>query len=242
MEIINIIPDGDLVLAVNDKYNLRVSSLVLTLTSSVFKALIEAHKAHPSATPTLSLGNDEGDGMYILCSILHLRNDKLPTSIEPDLLIKVAKLANKYQCVVAAGRATLQWFDRLYASKGPWDVWKIIEAAYLLDEAMFFARFTNRWMLQQPLSRMSIPVATESGTEKLAAALVVRHTSTYAILRDDLDGLVETCAHVRRTSPRQSGVWTELDFPFVKVRHPLTLVGNVQTSEALHRLRSWPLT
>ena len=114
------------------------------------------------------LEDDDGDAMYILCNILHLRNDKLPIRILPDLLCKVAALAHKYHCVIAAGRATLQWFDRLYASKERCDVWKVIEAAFLLDEAMFFARFTSRWILEEPLFKRQVPAASSSETQKLA--------------------------------------------------------------------------
>ena len=70
----------------------------------------------------VELPEDDGDAVYILCNILHLRNDKLPARISPDMLCKVASHANKYQCVIAAGRATLQWFDRLYAAKNPGDI------------------------------------------------------------------------------------------------------------------------
>ena len=128
-----------------------------------------ATTAAGTATKTVfPLPDDDGDAVYILCNILHLRNDKLPTNLMPDLLCKLALLCKKYQCVVAAGRATLQWFDRLHASKDPGDLWKIIEAAYLLDEPMFFARFTARWVLQQPIFQRQMPGGTTSDTQGLA--------------------------------------------------------------------------
>lgn len=157
------------------RIGLRVSKYALSMASPVLKAAFaaaanktenEVDQKEPKNV--VSVADDDGDAMYILCNILHLRNDKLPARILPDLLCKIACLAHKYQCVVAAGRATLQWFDQLYASKKPGDIWKIIEAAYLLDEAMFFARFTARWVLEQSLHFRLVPAATNTDTQKLA--------------------------------------------------------------------------
>ena len=116
----------------------------------------------------LPLLDDDGDAMYILCNILHLRNDKLPALVSPELLCKIALLADKYECSVAAGRATGPWFDRLYASKAHGDLWRIIEAAFLLDEPMFFARFTSRWVLEQSAFKRFIPGGVNTETMKLA--------------------------------------------------------------------------
>ena len=157
---------------------LRVSQFALSMASPVFKAAFasdankienEADQKRPRSIA--SIPDDDGDAMFILCNVLHLRNDKLPARVLPDLLCKIACLAHKYQCVVAAGRATLQWFDRLYASKNPGDIWKIIEAAYLLNEAIFFARFTSRWVFEQSLHLRQVPSATNAETQKLARKL-----------------------------------------------------------------------
>ena len=142
----------------------------------MFKALLatatsKAEQSNGDTEPQIvvPLPEDDGDAVYILTNILHLRNDKLPARMLPGLLGKVASLAHKYQCVVAAGRATLQWFDRLYASNTSVNTWEIIEAAYLLDVAMFFARFTSRWILEQSLYTKQMPAATMSETQKLAS-------------------------------------------------------------------------
>ena len=160
---------------ITPRIGLRVSKHALCLASPVFKAILsnattEAQQPTGDKGPqnVVSLLDDDGDAVYILTNILHLRNDKLPARLLPSLLCKVASLAHKYQCVVAAGRATLQWFDRLYASSSQVNTWEIIEAAFLLDEAMFFARFTSRWVLQQSLYTRQMPAATMSEAQKLA--------------------------------------------------------------------------
>jgi len=145
------------------------------MTSPVFKETFTAAAYNmadnfAAGLPALvvSAEDDNGDAMYILCNILHLRHDKLPNRILPETLCTLAKLARKYQCAGAADRATLQWFDKLYTAKAPVNIWKIIEAAYLLDEARFFARFTTRWVLEQSVYVRSMPVATSAETSKLA--------------------------------------------------------------------------
>ena len=145
------------------------------MTSPVLKAALAAGTSseiaeanEQSPTTVIRLPEDNADAMYILCNILHLRNDKLPARVLPDVLCTLASLAQKYKCVVAAGRATGQWFDRLHGSKNPGDLWKIIEAAYLLDEATFFARFTTRWVLEQSLHLRQVPSASSTDTQRLA--------------------------------------------------------------------------
>lgn len=223
--VIEIIPGADAILVVTGmssapetSIGLGVSRYALSMASPMFRdafttagygAKMENGASHHNTV--LSVPDDNGDAMYILTNILHFRNDRLPTRIHPDMLCKLANLAQKYQCVVAVRPATLQWFDRLYASHNPGDMWRIIEAAYLLDEATFFARFTTRWVLQQSLHFRQVPLATMLDTQKLtrewllvvnmrmsadrdAVMLCDRHTAGAITLRNDLDGLVDSCA------------------------------------------------
>ena len=56
--------------------------------------------------------------------------------------------------------------DRLAQLRG--DTWTVIEAAFLLDEATYFARFIGRWVLEQSLHFRQVPFATSQETQKLA--------------------------------------------------------------------------
>lgn len=179
--VIEIIPGGDAILVVTGMssapetwISLSVSQYALSMASPIFRAAFatagNTGKTEDERTQhknIVSVQDDNGDAIYILANILHLRNDKLPTRIHPDMLCKLADLAQKYQCAVAVRPATLQWFDRLYALDNPGDMWRVIEAAYLLDEATFFARFTTRWVLQQSLHFRQVPLATMLDTQKL---------------------------------------------------------------------------
>lgn len=181
--VIEIVPDGDALVIVTGmssapetSIGLSVSQYALSMASPVLKAAFASAAAHkPAETDDLNrcikvvpLPEDNGDAMFILVNILHLRNDKLPTRILPDMLCKLACLAQKYRCVVAARPPTLEWFDRLYAGQSPGDTWRIIEAASLLDEATYFARFTGRWVLEKSLHFRQVPFATTAETQKLA--------------------------------------------------------------------------
>lgn len=160
---------------------LRVSSHALSLASAVFKAKFATQAQQhlqndEEAAPytTLVLPEEDGDAMVLLCNILHLRNDKLPTRLLPNLLRRLGTLACKYECIVAAGRATVQWFDTLYFATDPGNLWEIIEAAHIWDEATFFARFTSMWMLKQSMFTKTIQTATTPETQRLAIILAER--------------------------------------------------------------------
>jgi len=159
MPVVDVVPDGDVLLTLSGlagthtQVALRVSGFVLTMTSPVFTALLAALKENAEAPKQILVTEDHGDSMYLLLHIIHLRNNVLPPQIPPEHLHKLALLAQKYQCVVAVGRATLQWFDRLYHSRqnSTFDIFQVIEAAQLLDEPTYFARFTERCLLSQPM-------------------------------------------------------------------------------------------
>jgi hypothetical protein len=159
-----------------------VSSYALSLTSPVFQATFAGsppphiRKVSEDGAPNtiISLPDEDGDAMFVLCNILHLRNDKLPARVSPNVLRRLGALAQKYECVIAAGRATVQWFDALYFADDITNIWEIIEAAFLWDEATFFARFTSKWILQQSVFSKTIGMATSAETQKLAMIMSER--------------------------------------------------------------------
>jgi hypothetical protein len=131
------------------RINLRVSKQVLSMASHILRkrlaTLPHQDQLPPDAPePALTLTNEDGDALLLLCNILHLRNDRLPPKIPSDLLYRLALQAEKLKCSVAVGRATVQWFDRIFHAKEVVDDMKMVEAAYWLDEPVYFARFSER--------------------------------------------------------------------------------------------------
>ena len=86
----------------------------------------------------------------------------------------------------------MQWFDHLYSSATSDNTWEIVEAAYLLDEPLFFARFSSRWVLQQSLVGRSVPAASSTETQKLGFLLAESQIRGQMSIRDDLDALADT--------------------------------------------------
>lgn len=173
------------------------------MTSIIFKAtfthedfkrpLAAANASDPILIP---VEDDDGDTMLLLCNILHLRNDKLPSRLPAEALYKLAALAGRYACVVAVGRATSGWFDRLYNASNVYvDTFKIIEAALLLDEATFFVRFTERWITMEPLdTKFTVPVGADDIMRRLSGELFNRRQWLLSTIRADLDLLVDPCS------------------------------------------------
>jgi hypothetical protein len=188
------------------------------MASSVFKDALAAPVVPPppatdssasssasASTPTgklISLPDDDGDALLLILYILHFRHRDLPAQIQPDALIHIGVLANKYRCTHAVSRATTQWFDRIFtglessnASNAAGTTLLMIQAAFLLDEAIYFARFTGRYVRTTPRntttpSEEQLP----AGVKRIKSALQQRQAEGFAALRLDLDLLLEPCA------------------------------------------------
>lgn len=189
------------------------------MASSVFKdALAAPVIAPPPATDSsvtsatsatspigklIALPEDDGDALILIIYILHFRNQALPASISPDTLIRVGVLATKYHCAHAISRATTQWFDRIYtdmtsAQYDPAETLKMIQAAFILDEAMYFARFTGRYVRNTPTTVAKNATTSSEpeheGVRRIKSALLRRQGEMFAALRLDLDLLLDPCS------------------------------------------------
>jgi len=226
--VVDVVTGGDTLLVLsgiagaNQKIALRVSSHVLRMTSTVFSELLAVH----SSDNALTLLAADGDAMFLLCNILHLRNDALPPRLPPELLYKFAMLVEKYKCAVAVGRATLQWFDKLYNSQTPCDTFKVVQAAYLLDEPTYFARFTERWVLSERIDSCINLQGLDEAMRKLAGksqyrlSQIPHHTdklsvvdlsnarkSFVAAIRAEIDLMVDPCSLVFQPSAEHHIDW-----------------------------------
>jgi hypothetical protein len=189
------------------------------MASSVFKDALAAPVVAPppatdssafssaSASSTLtgrliSLPEDDGDALLLILYILHFRHQKLPAHIQPDALIRIGVLANKYRCTHAISRATTQWFDRIFtglesstnAANATETTLLMIQAAFVLDEATYFARFTGRYVRTTPRSAVTISEELPAGVKRIKTALQQRQAESFAAIRLDLDLLLEPCA------------------------------------------------
>ncbi|KAK4956292.1 hypothetical protein LTR10_005814 [Elasticomyces elasticus] len=208
--VIEISPTGGALLVLKElagvkPVTLQLSQDVLEATSTIFASMLQNARLpeEPKAHEVLMYADEEDDveTLYLLCNILHLRNDKLPSRLSVDALCSLAKMVQKYKCATAVSRATMGWFDRLYSAAKAGtvvvDVWKMVEAAYLLDEPVFFARFTEMWVLEEPLAVNSLAAAVrtaDDSSKRLAVELHNRRQAQTVALKSDVDLLVNPCS------------------------------------------------
>jgi len=189
------------------------------MASSVFKEALATPVIPPppatdsSATSTVSaslptgkliaLPEEDGDSLILILYILHFRTQALPAYISPDALIRVGVLATKYRCAHAISRATTQWFDRIFtemtsAPNNASETLKMIQASFILDEAMYFARFTGRYVRTSPpnIAKSALPTSEQvpEGVRRIKSALLQRQAEIFAALRLDLDLLTDPCS------------------------------------------------
>ncbi|OQO10875.1 hypothetical protein B0A48_04176 [Cryoendolithus antarcticus] len=214
--IIDVSEDGDVLLVVTsgwvtrDTAGFRCSSAALSLASPVFKAILATPIATPlpqppatdsaltSLSPNTEVGKQvplrepDSDALVVILNIIHFKNLYLPARLAPEKLLHVGTLAAKYQCVEAISRACTPWFDNIYAANLLDDTATMVQAAYHLNDAVFFTRFTNRYIFTAP--RPMKVGATSQSDDNIAGALRLRHIAAEASLRFDIDLLLELCA------------------------------------------------
>ena len=142
-------PDGDLILLLNG-CELRVSSKVLSLTSSVFKAMLGPNFAEGNPLPAgevrrISLPDDDTTAMCGICSILHYRLELAPSLKNSTSLEEVSIATDKYDCV----RAMSLW-SKVFLSDmineietQPNGNGRLLYPTYALDDVLGFARITK---------------------------------------------------------------------------------------------------
>jgi len=103
--------DGDIILVLPQNIHIRVSSIILSYTSPVFKAMLgpefmEGHTPRSAAQPhKIALLDNDSAAMKHLCHLLHRQttnsNDDHPSEAFAERLQELAILADKYNCVTA---------------------------------------------------------------------------------------------------------------------------------------------
>ena len=106
-DIDKIAPEGDLVLIIGQEQQaIRVYSQCLRGTSAVFRTMFNPYH------PYLYLPDDDAYAMYIICCVVHCRNDLVDLfkdRLEPEEIFQVAILADKYKLRIALQHMVPQW-------------------------------------------------------------------------------------------------------------------------------------
>lgn len=179
----------------------RVSTAALSITSPVLKRLLAAAKPMPTSKPeakptkVLALTGDSVSSLRTLLNVLHLRNDALPSRMEPTEISRYVEVAVKYQCIPAACRAASPWFDHIYTRYPDPPLYEMVQATMVLGDAVYFARFSSRWVLHAPLTQMLTPTVPLTPPQaNLSRALLQRQRDGFQALHTDIDDLVGPCA------------------------------------------------
>lgn len=180
------------------RIGMRVSIEVLSITSPELKRLLAQAPLFADAVDpkhkqlkVLDLAGDNGTAMCTLLNVLHLRNDNLPARIEPIDLSRFVEVAAKYQCIPAASRATSPWFDRIFTRHPNPPLYQMTQAALVLGDAIYFARFSSRWVLNEALTQLSTPTVPMTAPHRmLSRALLQRLQDGLEVLRADVDDLI----------------------------------------------------
>ncbi|PNP78640.1 hypothetical protein FNYG_07986 [Fusarium nygamai] len=151
-QIVDIVPDGDIILVVGpDKTKLRVKSMLLMAASKPFAAMLgpnwkEGHDMRQhSGSHGVLLPDDNATAMEIICSVIHFQNDKIPQTLPASDVLAVALAADKYDCLNAIQLAQKAWLRELKVK--PEDLMLLAAAAYLIQNAQAFREITAALVL-----------------------------------------------------------------------------------------------
>ncbi|KAK5129707.1 hypothetical protein LTR08_002951 [Meristemomyces frigidus] len=204
MDRVNVAFNGDIVLTVNNVLELMVSSVVLCLSSPVFKVMLGPHFAEGHAilsnqatTPkNIPLPEDDPAAMKLICLLLHNQNKSVPKYLHGAELLQFATTVDKYDCASAVEFASAVYMQSVVLSPHSNDYFTrhpvlVLQAAYLLDDADSFARLTSFYNKEDMRARdaMSVFEAPELLT-KINDALEDSEQAAYKILSQTIEALI----------------------------------------------------
>ena len=142
--------DGDIELVVGDqKKHIRVYSFLMKMVSKPFNALLgpnfkEGQASSPAGQPKeIDLPDDDASAMETICFVIHHRADNLYdrgcSTTPADLLLKVATLADKYDCTAAIRGYAKSWVRHNGTARSTTkELVHTLTAAYIFDDCHGF--------------------------------------------------------------------------------------------------------
>ena len=121
--------------------------IILTQSAISFRSILKTSRK------PISLRDDDPDAMARLCRMLHFVSEHTgaPEIGDVDSLVALAKKADKYDCLEPLWSMTSIWLDGLTqtldARSNLTELFPLLEAAYLLDDAQAFQRTTKQIIL-----------------------------------------------------------------------------------------------
>ena len=148
--------DGDLELVVGpQRERIRVYIFMLKVASKPFGALLgpnfkEGQASNPTGkTKEINLPEDDPEAMRSICMVLHYLGDKLDSTPPSELLLSIAALADKYDCVGAIRAHAKLWVSNNYKKGNSDDRFRTLTAAYILDDPLGFTKTSAALVLHR---------------------------------------------------------------------------------------------
>lgn len=144
--------DGDVVLVVGPECRrLRVSSLFVKNASLVLKAMLgpnfkEGRQLTQLDEVEIPLPDDNAEALEIILTTIHGHNDKVPTTLSPQLLLQIAITVDKYDCHNSLAFVIRVWQESAYSAIKPSNgkgMWALAMAALVLKLQPTFAKVTS---------------------------------------------------------------------------------------------------
>ncbi|KAK5692546.1 hypothetical protein LTR97_010857 [Elasticomyces elasticus] len=156
VDIVDVDSAGDVILVCSagsgGEKRLRVSSAALGLGSPVFKAMLsvrfrEGHELALNFRIDVPLPDDDGEATNILCNVLHHRNKAvLDNWPQTDMMVKVAILSDKYDCIEAMMPTAKCWLPPPTKTGNLTSRRNLMTAAYYFHANKAFATY-GRWLI-----------------------------------------------------------------------------------------------
>lgn len=184
-------PYGDVILIVGGtslNESIQVSSHVLSLASTVFKAMFKHHfpeghrlEAAKGSPVSIDLPEDDSEVTRLACRVLHHQIDN--TAEDPSLVVlsKLATFCDKYDCTHSVRPAAHQWLQRHHLKAPLERIQNLLTLSYMFDVPELFSTVTAELVLNHTGS--FIECTFKTGWNTLPASLYCEFVPISIILQ-----------------------------------------------------------
>ncbi|KAJ0415349.1 hypothetical protein BJY00DRAFT_317887 [Aspergillus carlsbadensis] len=143
--------DGDIIVNCADK-SFLVSFKALSLASPVFNAMFQSHfkegKTLRTSTerPEFSLPDDDPGSFRLFCYIAHHMSAAAPSQVEPEMLLKLAILIDKYHCGPVMTHQGELWLKRSKLDSRE-SIWSMMVFAYAINSEYWFQYCSSKLLV-----------------------------------------------------------------------------------------------
>jgi hypothetical protein len=146
-----IAPFGDVIFLVGpEAVKLRIVSTFLRTHSKVFEAMLgpsfsEDQNLTFHKPKEIDLPKDDAGALWIMFSVMHGRIYGVPDPLDPGMILRVSRMADKYDCGVSLKYPPTSWLQD-DSSMEDHQRWQLMAAAYYFNNDKGFADKTRHFI------------------------------------------------------------------------------------------------